>query len=253
MTTLLRSFSICHKFPRRVMSRGGTELKKWLQWMEYKYIQIQIHIKIRIPIQIQKWLQWMKNKYVRIQKQVQKWLQWIEYKYVQKQIQKWLQQLENKYVQTEGKQCELFSFVPLICVEQSISGKSISSISWPCCVLICFASCAEKALPMKNFFFSGQIEVKWSKSNLELIRNRTEWRTLLLVNKYQMGWSEIGNIWKVMTFLLKTSIYWLFKHKSSLQNRMNIVSKWIPYILRKIYFNAKILILLVLCFLHTYI
>ena len=72
------------------------------------------------------------------------------------------------------------------------------SISWPYCVLICFASCAEKVLPMKNFFFSGQIQVKWSKSNLELIRNRTEWRTLLLVNKYQMGWSELeifGKLW----------------------------------------------------------
>ena len=27
------------------------------------------------------------------------------------------------------------------------------SISCPCCVLICFASCAEKVLPMKNCFF----------------------------------------------------------------------------------------------------
>ena len=27
------------------------------------------------------------------------------------------------------------------------------SISWPYCVLICFASCAEKVLPMKNCFF----------------------------------------------------------------------------------------------------
>ena len=27
------------------------------------------------------------------------------------------------------------------------------SISSPCCVLICFASCAEKVLPMKNCFF----------------------------------------------------------------------------------------------------
>ena len=69
----------------------------------------------------------------------------------------------------------------------------------------------KRCCPWKIAYFSGQIQVKWSKSNLELIRNRTEWRTLLLVNKYQMGWSEIGNIWKVMTFLLKTSIYWLLQ------------------------------------------
>ena len=68
------------------------------------------------------------------------------------------------------------------------------SISCPCCVLICFASCAEKVLPMKNCFFlwTNTSEVEQKQFGADQKSDRME--NFALGQQISNGLVRIGNI-----------------------------------------------------------